>query len=305
MESTWPTAVTLKASVEKSCVKVAPICSSYPGDAPGWAPSPPAAGPTEPGPTGLGSAIVGAAWAWSARDAWKGVSSRRPATSKANASLPHDPDWVGADICWRRWATPRLKIAASCGGQVIIRAERRQTGATLAERAGIEVRVRRATPRDLEGYARVVQSVAAEGRYLFIERVTEKKRRSMAELLKDRACLVLAAEARERGRWKMVGSLALSRYGDASKSGHVRVLAMMVVDGYRGMGIGKRLMEEGLEWARAAEGVEKVALGVFSNNGRAYRLYESFGFKVEGVRRRHYYIMGKPEDEVDMALFVK
>ncbi|MDG6914897.1 MAG: GNAT family N-acetyltransferase [Nitrososphaerota archaeon] len=175
----------------------------------------------------------------------------------------------------------------------------------MAERAGIEVRVRRATPRDLEGYARVVQSVAAEGRYLFIERVTEKKRRSMAELLKDRACLVLAAEARERGRWKMVGSLALSRYGDASKSGHVRVLAMMVVDGYRGMGIGKRLMEEGLEWARAAEGVEKVALGVFSNNGRAYRLYESFGFKVEGVRRRHYYIMGKPEDEVDMALFVK
>ena len=46
-------------------------------------------------------------------------------------------------------------------------------------------------------------------------------------------------------------------------------------------------------------------MGVFSNNRRAFRLYEKFGFKVEGVRKRHYYIAGKPEDEIDMALFVK
>jgi ribosomal protein S18 acetylase RimI-like enzyme len=48
-----------------------------------------------------------------------------------------------------------------------------------------------------------------------------------------------------------------------------------------------------------------VALGVFSKNKRAFRLYEKFGFKVEGVRKKHYYIEGKHEDEIDMALFVK
>jgi RimJ/RimL family protein N-acetyltransferase len=48
-----------------------------------------------------------------------------------------------------------------------------------------------------------------------------------------------------------------------------------------------------------------VVLGVFSENKRAFRLYEKFGFEVEGVRKRHYYIAGKHEDEIDMALFVK
>lgn len=175
----------------------------------------------------------------------------------------------------------------------------------LVERTRLEARVRKATLRDIERYAKIVQSVADEGRYLFIERVTEKKKQSMARVFKDRGCLVLVAEVRERGRWKAVGSLTLSHYGDASKSKHVRVLAMLVLDGYRGRGIGKQLMAKGLEWAREKEGVEKVALGVFSNNKRAFRLYENFGFKVEGVRRRHYYIAGRPEDEIDMSLFVK
>ena len=86
---------------------------------------------------------------------------------------------------------------------------------------------------------------------------------------------------------------------------HVRVLGMLVVDGYRGMGVGTRLMEYALRWARAKKGVEKVVLGVFSDNQRALRLYEKFGFEVEGVRKKHYYIAGEPEDEIDMALFVK
>lgn len=175
----------------------------------------------------------------------------------------------------------------------------------MVERARTVARVRRATLRDLEGYSRVLQSVADEGKYLFIERVTEKKKRSMAKLFKDRGCLVLVTEVRERERWKTVGSLTLSRYGDASKSRHVRVLAMSVLDGYRGRGIGNELMARGLEWARKEEGVEKVTLGVFSSNQRAFRLYENFGFEVEGVRKRHYYIAGRPEDEIDMALFVK
>ena len=97
----------------------------------------------------------------------------------------------------------------------------------------------------------------------------------------------------------------MTRYGDVKKSEHVRVLGMLVVDGYREVGVGTKLMEYALRWARAKKGVEKVTLGVFSENQRAFRLYEKFGFKVEGIRKRHYYIAGKPEDEVDMALFVK
>ena len=94
-------------------------------------------------------------------------------------------------------------------------------------------------------------------------------------------------------------------YASEKRPKHVRVLGMLVVDGYRGMGIGTKLIAHALGWARAQKEVEKVALGVFSKNKRAFRLYEKFGFKVEGVRKKHYYIEGKHEDEIDMALFVK
>jgi RimJ/RimL family protein N-acetyltransferase len=174
-----------------------------------------------------------------------------------------------------------------------------------AESARPEVKVRKARAADLEQFAKIVQSVADEGRYIFTERVTEERKESMGKLFKDRGCLVIVAEVVEGGKRKLVGNLTLTRYGDVEKSKHVRVLGMLVVDGYRGTGIGTKLIAYALGWAREQKGVEKLSLGVFSNNERAFRLYEKFGFKVEGVRKKHYYIAGKHEDEIDMALFLK
>jgi RimJ/RimL family protein N-acetyltransferase len=167
------------------------------------------------------------------------------------------------------------------------------------------VEVRRATGRDLEEFAKIVQSVADEGKYIFTEKVTEDRKRSMGKLFKDRSCLAIFAETGTGRRRKIVGSLTLTRYGDVEKAKHVRVLGMLVAKGHRGMGIGTKLMARALEWAKAQEEVEKIILGVFSNNQRAFHLYEKFGFKVEGVKKKQYYIGGKHEDEIEMALFLK
>jgi RimJ/RimL family protein N-acetyltransferase len=167
------------------------------------------------------------------------------------------------------------------------------------------VKIRRARASDLEEFAANVMSVASEGRYIYTEEVTEEGKKRTRDLFKDRSCLALVAEVGPAKRPKLVGSLTLDKYGSAKKARHIRVLGMLIVDGYREQGIGTKLMGHALGWAREQPGVEKVVLGVFSNNERALRLYEKFGFKVEGVRKRHYYIEGKPEDEIDMALFVK
>jgi len=174
------------------------------------------------------------------------------------------------------------------------------------ESATPEETVRKATALNVERIAANTQAVADEGRYIWTEKVSEEWKGFLGKTLtKDKGCLVIVAEVgKGRGR-KLVGDLTMTRYGQTiRKSQHVRVLAMLVVDGYREMGIGSKMMNYALTWARGEPGVEKVVLGVFSNN-RAFKLYEKFGFKVEGVRKDHYYIAGKHEDEIDMALFVK
>ncbi len=55
----------------------------------------------------------------------------------------------------------------------------------------------------------------------------------------------------------------------------------------RGRGIGKLLMSELLSRAKML-GVKSVTLEVRSDNIPALNMYESFGFTVEGVRRKYY-----------------
>ncbi len=55
----------------------------------------------------------------------------------------------------------------------------------------------------------------------------------------------------------------------------------------RGRGIGKLLMSELISRARLS-GVRFMTLEVRDNNSPAIRLYEGFGFKVEGVRKKYY-----------------
>lgn len=60
-----------------------------------------------------------------------------------------------------------------------------------------------------------------------------------------------------------------------------------VKKGERGRGTGKFLMSELLARAKML-GVKSVTLEVRSDNIPALNMYESFGFTVEGVRRKYY-----------------
>jgi ribosomal protein S18 acetylase RimI-like enzyme len=196
----------------------------------------------------------------------------------------------------------QLIIAAP---SALVSKARRATEVSEPGRAHPAVKVRRATVGDLEQFAKNVQSVADEGKYIFTEEVTAEREKSMGKLFEEKDCLVIVAEVGVGAKRRVVGSLTLTRYGDVEKARHVRVLGMLVVRGYRGMGIGKRLMAHALEWSKAQGEVEKITLGVFSNNQRAFHLYERFGFEVEGVKKSQYYIAGKHVDEIEMALFLK
>jgi RimJ/RimL family protein N-acetyltransferase len=74
--------------------------------------------------------------------------------------------------------------------------------------------------------------------------------------------------------------LRLAPYGVVS-------LGMLVIDGYRGQGIGGALMARGIEWARSSGG-HKISLEVWPHNEAALALYRHTGFEEEGRLRRHY-----------------
>ncbi|MBA2385279.1 MAG: GNAT family N-acetyltransferase, partial [Actinobacteria bacterium] len=81
-------------------------------------------------------------------------------------------------------------------------------------------------------------------------------------------------------------------------------LGLMVAAAHRRRGIGTRLLAGAVDWARSA-GVRKLELHVFPHNEGAIALYESFGFRREGLRRGHYRRDGEDVDAVLMALTVR
>lgn len=92
------------------------------------------------------------------------------------------------------------------------------------------------------------------------------------------------------------------RREEAEAMAHVGILGMGVHADYRGQGLGRRLMQRCLEHAPRV-GLERVGLEVFGSNAPAIALYESEGFRHEGVRR---YALKRPdrvEDLVFMAWF--
>lgn len=72
---------------------------------------------------------------------------------------------------------------------------------------------------------------------------------------------------------------------------HTGVLGMGIRRGYRGMGLGARLLESTLA-AADAKGIERVELWVLDRNQNAKALYLKHGFKVEGRMERYMKVDG-------------
>lgn len=86
---------------------------------------------------------------------------------------------------------------------------------------------------------------------------------------------------------------------------HVVILTIAVHEGYQGMGIGKMLMQQLIEWAGYQPNIEKIELQVRSSNTRALMLYERLGFVEEGRKtKRLKYGANDYQDDIYMALWV-
>jgi RimJ/RimL family protein N-acetyltransferase len=167
---------------------------------------------------------------------------------------------------------------------------------------GAVLTVRRAGPSDAAALVALAEQVAREeGGWILTTdawRSVGEERRYLRAARRHPDAAVFVAEV-DGG---VVARLSVGRDPHPS-SRHVADLGIMVAASHRGRGIGKRLLEEAVGWARSC-GILKLELHVFPWNEPALRLYESFGFEREGYRKHHYERDGEYVDAILMAYSV-
>ncbi|EJP6473247.1 GNAT family N-acetyltransferase [Clostridium botulinum] len=113
---------------------------------------------------------------------------------------------------------------------------------------------------------------------------------------------LLVAEIKEEDKNKVVGVIGLN-INSNPRTKHAAALGMMVHKAYQGTGIGKKLMSEILDLADNWLMLVRIELGVFTDNEKAIKLYEKFGFKIEGTKKYAAIKNGRYADEYIMARY--
>ena len=149
---------------------------------------------------------------------------------------------------------------------------------------------------DYDAWRAVYHEVASEGQWIGGEQAPphETMRPGFEAAVEDPDHLVLMVVTDGD---RVVGGLM----ADFARPG-VAHLGMLILESWRGRGVGSALMEECISWSRD-HGAHKITLGVWPHNGRAVALYKKFGFVSEGRLARHYRrASGELWDSIEMGL---
>jgi putative acetyltransferase len=145
-------------------------------------------------------------------------------------------------------------------------------------------RIRPARFEDLEQIVDLLWDVADEGEWIATEVPFDRQERTerYARLLEAAGSTIFVADASSKDAPNVVGEITVSvaPYGVAD-------ISMMLAGEWRGLGLGKALLDVAIAWARET-GAHKMWLEVWPHNAAAVSLYQRAGFIEEGRKRRHY-----------------
>ena len=127
--------------------------------------------------------------------------------------------------------------------------------------------------------------------------VEQVQKRIENTLLKDNeAVFVVEVENMLVGYASVIG-------GRLNRTKHKASVVTGILQEYAGKGIGGRLFDTLVRWAKDSP-LQRLELTVMIHNDRAIALYRKFGFQIEGTHKGSLMVDGVQVDEYTMALLL-
>lgn len=155
------------------------------------------------------------------------------------------------------------------------------------------LRIRAYEPEDAPAIAALFQQRLVAAGTLHIPYMTVSERRE--RYTPSPTLRMLVAEIDQR----VIGEGALHLFSGRRK--HVGSIGMAVDEEFQGKGVGTRLMEELIDLADNWYNLVRVELQVYDDNHAGIRLYEKFGFTIEGVHHAFAFREGAYVNALAMA----
>jgi putative acetyltransferase len=157
------------------------------------------------------------------------------------------------------------------------------------------IRVRGREPGDIEAITEIFNCPGVIAGTLQLPHRSVESRRSWFEPRPGAHNLVAEIDGR------VVGAAGL-HVEQTPRRGHAAGIGLGVHDDFQGHGVGTALIAAILDLAFNWLGLCRIELTVYADNAAAVRLYQRFGFEIEGTARRYALRDGELVDAYHMAL---
>ena len=167
-------------------------------------------------------------------------------------------------------------------------------------KGGLEVTIRPAQADDSCAIIDTVRSNAMERSYVLMEHYgkdVEAEREYISGLDSAKNLLIVAATGEE-----VVGCLAALQAdgGRRPETTHILHVGLHLREAYRGLGIGRYLLDYAINWA-VEKGFKKLEANIFTTNKHSLGLFTKAGFAEEGVRKNRIQVGRELINEVLMG----
>ena len=171
---------------------------------------------------------------------------------------------------------------------------------------GQKLIVRTPEEADGQGLIDLMQTVDCETKFLAREPgefdiTLEQEREFIRNANDDENSRFLVAEV----DGQIIGNCHIGLAVNKKRYLHRAEMGIVVREDHWNMGIGKKMMQECINWCEE-NGVEQLELEVVAQNSRAISMYANYGFEIQGTKKNALkYADGTYADEYFMCLFLK